>query len=185
MKYSIQQLLDITALKPIPNHKKISKGGYVYLSIPNHPQATKGGYYLEHRFVIEKKLGRFLSKTEVVHHKNKVTNDNRIENLEVYSTSGQHIKHNHTIKDIFGRFTKNGKIVFNIKRGKNAVCICGKTIYVLPSRTTKYCSQKCMGKIYSIKRKGKPGHKMSKETKIKMSKIALLHKRNPLTGRFF
>ena len=61
----------------------ISKGEYDYVRCREHPNATKNGYVLLHRIIMENHLGRILNSNEVVHHKNEIKKDNRIENLEL------------------------------------------------------------------------------------------------------
>ena len=68
----------------------INKRGYVIVNCPGHPQ---GNYVLEHRLVMEKHLGRYLSEAEIVHHINGEKQDNRIENLMLFSDSKEHIKY--------------------------------------------------------------------------------------------
>jgi len=63
--------------------KYITSEGYVYIRVRNHPYTTKAGYLLEHRLVMEKHLGRYLKKYELVHHLNGIRTDNRIKNLAV------------------------------------------------------------------------------------------------------
>lgn len=76
--------------------------GYNQIWFPSHPNSNTQGYVLEHVKVMSDKIGRALNKGEVVHHKNGVRNDNRIENLELFATHAEHMKHHSTI----GRMNK-------------------------------------------------------------------------------
>jgi hypothetical protein len=76
------------------------KHGYVYLYTPNHPfgRKSRGTYVLEHRLVMERKLGRYLLPEEVVHHINGKHDDNRPENLQLFAKNSDHLKHELTGK---------------------------------------------------------------------------------------
>jgi hypothetical protein len=80
----------------------------VYQYAPEHPDAASAkGYVLQHRLVMEAKLGRRLSPSELVHHINEVKDDNRPENLEIHDRS-THMKHHKRVaaRDKAGRFTE-------------------------------------------------------------------------------
>ena len=73
-------------------------GYYILILVPSHPFCDKMGYVLEHRLIMERQLGRFLKPEEVVHHKNEIKKDNRIENLELFSDGGEHTKFHNFLK---------------------------------------------------------------------------------------
>lgn len=93
--------------KSNPNWKNgrfITNDGYVKVYAPAHPNKV-GNYMLEHRLIMEKYLGRYLTSNEVVNHKNRVKDDNKRKNL------GLHLKREHDRleaqrrkRDIKGRF---------------------------------------------------------------------------------
>lgn len=64
-------------------HKKKRSDGYVQIYNPTHPMANKDGYVMEHILIMEEAIGRYITRDEVVHHKNHKRDDNRIENLEL------------------------------------------------------------------------------------------------------
>jgi hypothetical protein len=63
---------------------RVSVGGYIKILIPFAEQKSRcDRYILEHRKVMEEKIGRKLKANEIVHHINGIKNDNRIDNLEI------------------------------------------------------------------------------------------------------
>lgn len=74
---------------------KNSKGNYtgaryVRAPIEYRPMARRDGYIPEHRLVVAQAIGRLLTRTEVVHHINHDSMDNRLENLMLFACNRDH-----------------------------------------------------------------------------------------------
>ena len=144
---------------------RIKRGKYWYIFKPEHPFSGKQGYIAEHRLIMEKYLGRYLSKLEVIHHINHNEEDNRIENLELCESPGQHIiKHHPEVKEKL-RLANIGRRPPNYNRGIKICSICKISFETRLSKTGKiFCSRYCFhqfqkGKRISIKSEFKKGQK--------------------------
>ncbi|WP_425290997.1 HNH endonuclease [Spirosoma linguale] len=72
----------------ITGKRRYDAYGYIMLDRKDHPFVTsKTGRIFEHRLIMSEKLGRALLTDEQVHHKNSQRQDNRIDNLELWSTN--------------------------------------------------------------------------------------------------
>ena len=77
----------VTYFRKHGNYKPIK---YVRCPPEFMPMARKDGYIMEHRLIAAQAMGRCLLRTEVVHHENHDPQDNRVENLAVFSSNRDH-----------------------------------------------------------------------------------------------
>jgi hypothetical protein len=78
------------AIGRLHNGRPVLKNQQGYLTVyePTHPFAHKhNGRMLEHRLVMEQKVGRLLRTSEHVNHINHIRDDNRPENLEIMTAT--------------------------------------------------------------------------------------------------
>jgi hypothetical protein len=137
--------------------------GYVLVYRPQHPFAKNGKYVYEHRLVMEKHLGRYLKPGEVVHHKDKNKTNNKLCNLQLFSTNKEHISAELSgikrpdqqiykqindfplprpeIEGVFISVVSRGYRVYEVKKCRH----CGKMWWTRKAFKSKFCSAKCKG----------------------------------------
>jgi len=105
--------------------RRVGLDGYVLVTAPtDHPHARQrpnraGKIICEHRLVMEKKLGRYLSPEEVVDHVDGLTLHNAPDNLRLFASNGEHLAQTATgprrwspkgVKNIGARTDRGAKI---------------------------------------------------------------------------
>lgn len=69
------------------------ENGYIAVLAPDHPHAQSKGYVYQHRLVMEKHIGRYLTPEEVVHHIDFDRKNNSIDNLMLFENDVEHHRH--------------------------------------------------------------------------------------------
>lgn len=88
-----------------------SHDGHIRVYAPRHPRANNGRVY-EHIVVMESAIGRFLTKTERVHHINGVPDDNAPSNLFLCRDESHHRAVHHSLQEAAFELVKRGMITF-------------------------------------------------------------------------
>jgi|SRR5688500_5349827 len=127
---------------------KRTHGGYIWFMMPQHPYCTGQGYIYEHRFLMELKLGRYLTKTEIVHHIDGNRSNNNIKNLFLFQSHSKHIT-NHNLEREYIRTDNSGRICLLCDNTTPKINIKGFPIW--NKFENGWICDKCKGKLKYFK----------------------------------
>ena len=94
--------------------RKFRKSSYWMVYRPDHPDAPLKFWMMEHRLVMEAKIGRRILPAEVVHHIDHDSLNNDPSNLALYASKGQHLAIEHSAEGVEARMAGY------------PICACGK-----------------------------------------------------------
>ncbi|MFE4571370.1 HNH endonuclease [Paenibacillus chitinolyticus] len=90
--------------------RRVTTQGYIEVFIPEHPNANSNGYYKRANLVMEKKIGRYLDRKEVIHHIDKNKQNDDLDNLMLFASNSEHISYHYFVlgdKHINNRLRKS------------------------------------------------------------------------------
>jgi len=90
--------------------------GYILVLKTDHPFCDSRGYVREHRLVVEKQIGRYLKRTEQVHHLGQ-RDDNRPHMLMAFKTDGAHKRFEHGL-EIAAHLLKESEIIYDGRKAR-------------------------------------------------------------------
>jgi len=131
--------------KPV-GHKIYCKK-YIIIKVEEEHKSlsvNKMGYEYEHRYIMEKHIGRYLDKTEVVHHKDRNRYNNNIENLELLKLSDHSKIHIYEAHITFRLNSKN-------RRLKRANTIDHKKKCIYDAEGNKSCKKEYFMAVFGTK----------------------------------
>ena len=82
--------------------RRIDKNGYVLIYSPDHPNRDKNNLVREHRLVMEAVLRRYLSPSEIVHHRDGNRQNNHRTNLQLTTQKAHNKIHHKGNKNLLG-----------------------------------------------------------------------------------
>jgi hypothetical protein len=88
-------------------------GGYIINHVLSHPNRTQQGGVAKHRLVMEKKIGRYLTKKEIVHHIDGNVFNNKINNLYLFKSNSEHTIYHYRLRKIVNELIRTAQ-----KRGE-------------------------------------------------------------------
>ena len=92
------------------------KSGYWTVYNPDHPRTSNIRRVWEHLLIMEKHIGRYIKKSEPIHHIDFNRQNNKIENLYLCKDSSEHQRLSKSVNKIVGKLVNKGIIKF--KNGK-------------------------------------------------------------------
>lgn len=92
--------------------KCIIKGGYILIKDYKHPNRNSQNYVLEHVKVLSEHLGRPLTKSEIIHHKDLDKQNNKIDNLYLCDNRSTHAQVHYSINKLIKKLVDKKKIIF-------------------------------------------------------------------------
>ena len=72
-------------------YKKLDDSGYIFINVD-------GRWIQEHRYVVERFIGRPLNREEVIHHISEDKQDNSLNNLMLFSSQREHASFHRKIR---------------------------------------------------------------------------------------